>query len=363
MHMRWLPRLVVAAALLASPALVTTGCAAKGPARSKIEAPAAGVALGYDFTPGQTYSGSVQRTETLQIVGFNVSLTRSIKFGVNLTVLGPDPAHQGAHLLHAKLSAVDIVWALPPGTPVGVSEVTAAARKLLNGADIDITVDDRGNVLSIPEPPDGVSAELKLIIQQALDALEVSFYTIPDHAVKVGEQWSDDKSRGRKGKLGRFTEGKVTTTVEGLYRLSEGNTEVVQLELKSEETEVTTAKSGSHEVKRRGTATTLFAAKDGYLRHRMSDEQTFDTGNSTTFTQLTVAWTKGEKKAVAAPTKTSVQRIDDPCDPNYVGPNDCVPAGSNVQTIEGSDPCDPNYVGPDDCVPAEAAPAPDAAAK
>ncbi|MEZ4428289.1 MAG: hypothetical protein R3A51_11440 [Nannocystaceae bacterium] len=208
MHMRWLPRLVVAAALLASPALVTTGCAAKGPARSKIEAPAAGVALGYDFTPGQTYSGSVQRTETLQIVGFNVSLTRSIGFGVNLTVLGPDPAHQGAHLLHAAVGGRHRLGAAASVTrPVGVSEVTAAARKLLNGADIDITVDDRGNVLLDPRAgPTGLRRSFKLIIQQALDALEVSF-TISDHAVKVGEQWSDDKMR-RKGKLGRFTEGR-----------------------------------------------------------------------------------------------------------------------------------------------------------
>ncbi len=324
--------------------LATSGCK-RGPAMSKVEAPAAGITLQYDFTPGQLYRGHVERSETIQFVAFPANVTRSIKFDVALTVQGKDP-QRGGNLLTAKISNVDIVWGQPPASPVSVSEVKAFATQNLTGSEISFNVDDSGKVVYMPQIPPDVPQELSMAIQQALDALEFSFYEVPDRPLKIGESWDEDKKKGREGKLGRYVVGTLTTTVEGLYKLDESGVEVARLEGKETETETTTAKSGSHEVKREGKAMSLFATADGYLRERSTDYTTFDTGNSTTFTKLRVNWKKSGTGAVQAPTKVETQSINDPCSPDYVGPEECKQA-TETQSI--SDPCSPDYVGPEEC--------------
>ena len=326
-------------------ALSATGCK-RGPAMQKVEAPAAGVTLKYDFTPGTRYRGHVERSETLQFVAMPVNITRSIKFDVTLTVRGKDPSN-GGNLLTAKISNVDIVWGMPPQSPVGVSEIKAFAIQNLNNSEVNFNVDDNGKVVYMPKIPADVSPELTAAIQQALDALEFSFYEVPNRPLKIGESWDEDKQRGRKGKLGRFTEGTLTTTVEGLYKLDSG-LEVAQLESKETEIETTTAKSGSHEVKREGKAESLFATAEGYLRERTSDYTTFDTGNSTTFTKVRVSWSKTGAAQVQAPTAVETQTISDPCNPDYVGPEECQADGA-TETQNISDPCNPDYVGPEEC--------------
>jgi hypothetical protein len=333
----------------------------------KIQAPAAGLLLNYDFSPGQSYFGHIARSETMQLVGMAINITRSISFDVRLTVSGPDPERGGTRLI-AKISNVNMVWGSPPASPVSVAEIKDYAIKNLEGAEVDFSVDERGEVIYMPGIPAEVSPELTMAIQQALDALEFSFYQVPERALKIGESWTDEHQKGRKGKLGRYINGQLTTTVEGLYTLAEDGTEVAQLESKETEIETTTAKSGSHEVKREGKAKSLFATKDGYLRMRESNYTTFDTGKSTTFAKLSVTWKKTGKKTVAAPAKVETQTIKDPCSPDYVGPEECAPVDSGAtETQSITDPCDPNYVGPAECAPAaadaEQAPAGDAAPK
>lgn len=124
----------------------------------KVEAPAAGVTLKYDFTPGTRYRGHVERSETLQFVAMPVNITRSIKFDVTLTVRGKDPSN-GGNLLTAKISNVDIVWGMPPQSPVGVSEIKAFAIQNLNNSEVNFNVDDNGKVVYMPKIPADVSPE------------------------------------------------------------------------------------------------------------------------------------------------------------------------------------------------------------
>ena len=59
-----------------------------------------------------------------------------------------------------------------------------------------------------------------------------------------------------------------------------------------------------------------------------------------------VTWKKGEKVAVKSAPPVEEQSITDPCNPDYVGPEECKD-GSEQQAI--TDPCDPDYVGPEEC--------------
>lgn len=339
---------LLAASLLALP--LAQGCDS-GPKLAKLETPAAGVTLAYDLAPGQVYNGRIHRSEVINSRAGG-SVNRSIDFTANLVVLGPDD-ERGGTKVRATIANINLNWALPPAIAaiVNVSDLTKQAREALDGTEITFNVDTTGKIIYVPPIPEGVSQELGLVIQQALDALESAFYTVPERALKPGESWQDDKKRGRKGKLGRYLEGKVATTFDGLFADPKTGAPVAKLISKTEEDEVTTAKSGSHEVRREGESVILFATDGGYLASTQSELRTFDAGNSTTHTKVDVTWQKAEKKALQ--TKPETQAIDDPCHPDYVGAQDCVeqapaaPEGAETQAI--TDPCHPDYVGAEAC--------------
>jgi hypothetical protein len=89
-----------------------------------------------------------------------------------------------------------------------------------------------------------------------------------------------------------------------------------------------TARTGAHEVKKEKQTDALFAHAKKYLVTLSRETTTFDPGVSTTFANLKVSWTKSATPGnVAPPPVQKTQTIDDPCHPDYVGGEDCVPAG------------------------------------
>jgi len=314
---------------------------------TKIEAPSEGITLSYDLAIGQTYSGHVRRSETVRDALSGSSTTRSISFDVNLVVVGP--AEGGGNKVVATFTNVDLNWSLPAGIPLSLTEFTSSAKQALQGLQVDFHVGNDGQVLYRPPMPDSISPQLGIVLKGVLDVLETAFLTVPERPLQIGESWSDEKKRGREGKLGVYMTGSVTTKVAGLFR-NEAGEEIAKLEIGDKERAVTTTKEGSHENKKEGKTTSLFSTSGSYLVSTKGEITEFDTGNSTTFVKIQVDWDKGERRAVA-PTPQEVQSIVDPCDPDYVGGEECAPAGE-TQSI--NDPCDPDYVGAEECVPAEA---------
>ncbi|MEZ4384334.1 MAG: hypothetical protein R3A79_23585 [Nannocystaceae bacterium] len=332
-----------------------SGCAS-GPKMTKLEAPAEGLTLRYDLTPGQTYAGHVRRKETVRDTLSGSSMTRSISFDINLVVAGPDAEHGGNKVV-ARFSNVDLRWSLPPGTPFSIAEFTNSAKAALQGLEVDLSVDSNGKVIYVPPLPTNIDFFLTQVLQGVLDVLETAFLTVPERPLKIGESWSDKKKRGREGKLGLYMTGEVNTTVEGFYSTESGE-EVVRLMITDNERAVTTTKEGSHESKKEGKTTSHFSTSGNYLVSTTGELTEFDPGNSTTFVNLDVSWEKGERLgsvAVKQPAEET-QTIADPCDDDYVGSEECV--AGEVQSI--ADPCDDDYVGGEECVeggdaPAEAA--------
>src|SRR5262245_31812224 len=85
-------RLLLALLICAAPSL--PGCN-KAAGLTRIQAPAEGVTLRYDLTPGQVYRGSVRHSETIRAASSSTSAARSFSFDLTLTVRGPDQAHGG----------------------------------------------------------------------------------------------------------------------------------------------------------------------------------------------------------------------------------------------------------------------------
>jgi hypothetical protein len=125
---------------------------------------------------------------------------------------------------------------------------------------------------------------------------------------------------------------------------------MAKLVIQKQAQEVITTKSGSHQNEVTGKTTALFSTSGDYLAAVEGEIRKFDPTAGTTFTKMQVDWRKQSRAAIApAPQTAEVQKIDDPCHPDYVGPGECV-EGTEVQKID--DPCHPDYVGPGEC-PAE----------
>ncbi|MCB9566375.1 MAG: hypothetical protein H6710_04025 [Myxococcales bacterium] len=338
---RPLRALLTAIILLSSGPLV--GCAS-GPKLEKIEAPAEGIRLRYDLSPGQTYSGSVSHNETVRDARSGMSQNRSLSFDVSLVVAGPAP-DRGGHKIVARFSNVNLSWKLPPGLPFSLSDFTNSAKAAIQGMEVDIFVGDDGKIHHIPSVPEGAGPELGMVIKKVLEALETAFLTVPDRPLKIGETWTDEKKRGREGKLGLFVRGSVTTKVDGYYRNEQGE-EIARLQINENETAVTTTKDGSHETKKEGKVTSDFSTSGSYLVQTIGELNEYDPGEATTITKLKVTWTKGQRAGVV---QSETQSVDDPCSPDYVGSEECN-AGGETQSV--TDPCDPDYVGSEECTPA-----------
>lgn len=313
-------RWFLALLLCAAPSL--SGCK-RGPGLTRVEVPAEGVTLRYDLTPGQAYQGSVRRSSTIRAASTSTSASQGFSFDLSLRVRGADP-ERGGMAVTARFSAVEVKWSLPQGIPISVAEFNRTASAQLQGLEVDLIVDDTGKILHMPELPDELSAELRAVLQQALDALETAFLTVPARPLKVGDVWSDDKTRGRKGKLGRYTTGTVKSRVDGFYSTGEPALTVARLITDADELEITTTANGSHEVKKQTTTEALFATEQQYLVSYVSEQQIFDAGNSNTFAKTEVNWTKpASQTGAGAPAPVTVQDISDPCHPDYVGSEDC----------------------------------------
>jgi hypothetical protein len=342
-------RLLVVVTLCAAPLLA---CGDRN--MQKIEAPASGVTLAYDLSPGQVYKGKVISKETVVGTSGN-KIARGFSFDVSLVVRGPDEARGGTKVT-ARYTNVDIRWGLPGASPISITALVNKATAQLQGLEVDFNVDESGKILYMPELPDDLADDLRAVLQEALDTLETAFLSVPQRPLKIADTWKDDKTRGRKGKLGRYLEAVVTTKVDGFFRESATNTDLTRLTIDETEKEVTTAKTGSHEVTKETTTTAYFAHGGRYLHKLVRDRRVFDPGNATTFAGLDVTWTKAPAAAVGpvAPTTIKqVQEISDPCHPDYVGGEECQPAGAPGAAAETA---------PGEAAPAAPAPAPAPAA-
>lgn len=349
-----LKRLLRASLLVSALSLTGTVACSGGGSKTltPTETPADGVELKYALSPGAVYQGQVSRRESVQS-SFG-TMKRSLNFDVELTVLEVDK--RGRAKVSAIVKNLDIRWALPPDSPISVNELVENATKNLNNATIPFTVTEEGKVKDVPPMPEGLRPEESAMLETVIDGLTSAFFLVPEKRLTSGESWKDEDTKGRKGKLGRYREISNETTFDGLFKdIERQDLVVAKLTIQGETNEITTTKAGGHAVDYTSKTTALFAVDGGYLTLLEGVDNKFD-GPQTTTTKFKATWSRASGSATTVPQpdpNTETQAITDPCDADYVGPDDCVPEGAETQAI--TDPCDADYVGPDDCEPTDSA--------
>lgn len=301
-----------------------------------LEVPADGLALQYQLAAGAAFDGDIQRHET--IAAREGRFNRTLKFTVRLAVLAVDEA--GSARVAATVSNIAIDWTIP-GLPISMDEFNANAKKVLEGVTIRFNVDRQGRVSDIPAPPPSLDESTVSVLDSVIEGLTSAFYVLPEDPLTAGETWDDSDTRGREGKLGKYVEETTHGALVGLFEHAETKQKLAQLKIEQDRSETTTSKAGSTSTRVRSTTTVLFDIDADYMTE-IDSTMTSTQGPNTTTVQFGATWTRqvgGATNVVSTelPPDAKVQKISDPCNDDYVGPDDCL------------DPCNTNYMGEEPC--------------
>jgi hypothetical protein len=323
--------LCLSALLLAGVPLL--GCAPSDLTETSI--PADGIALSYDLQTGATFDGQVR----------GQPMSRSINFTVQLVVNSIDEA--GNAKVAAKVSNIELNWVVP-GLPISMNEFNAKAKARLEGVTIRFGVEPSGKVVDVPPTPAELDPAEVEVLDSIIEGLTSAFFVVPEERLTAAQGWTNEDTRGREGKLGKFTKDITRGTLAGMYEHRETKQQLAKLEIEGDKTETTTTKDGSSEIRTRSEVTVMWDTKASYMSS-ISSKMTRTQGAATTTVQFDADWTRSIAGAGVAETSTSggdsggsanVQTITDPCDDNYVGPDECL------------DPCNANYMGDQPCAEA-----------
>jgi hypothetical protein len=327
-------RLALAGCFTAALVLAAPGLGCKDKDLIETTVPAEGLELRYDLKTGATFEGQVDRRETINSRG--QSMSRSINFTVQLIVLGVDES--GNARVAATIDNINLNWNIP-GLPISMKDFNDRAKRRLQRMTIRFGVQPNGTVFDIPAaPPELDEAEVS-VLESVIDGLTSAFFVLPDERLAAaGQGWEDVSTRGREGKLGKYTVETTRGKLAGVFERRGSAQQLVKLSIDTDKSETTKTKDGSTEIRTRGDTTVLFDAQDRYLAsvestQRRTQGPTITTVNFKAHWQRSIAGTDAPGTMV----EPQVQSISDPCDDDYVGPDDCL------------DPCNSNYMGEEQC--------------
>ena len=302
---RKLRRLLLSAALGASVAAL--GCDKN---LTEVEVPEAGVSLRYDLTPGQVYNGHVKWKNIIEAGG--QQLITNLDFDVELLVTGIQDDH--GPLLRAKTKNIKVNVSVPDGVPPEATGLSPDVAKQLNGVEIAFNADAQGKISNAPEPPEDLDKLAKATVRQLTAGVLAGLVRVPETQLKKGETWTPNYTRD-----GITTTG--TGTFESMVQDETGaSLAKLWLDVKSEgETEAVGTKM---KVSRAQTIAVLFPTAPGFPTS-IKRKGTFQLPMGDVSTNIEVTWARGEKRKVEANSAAEVQAITNPCDGDYVGPEEC----------------------------------------
>jgi hypothetical protein len=283
-----------------------------------VEAPAEGITLRYDLSPGQTYDGNVRMRNTIRSpVG---DVIQTIEFDVVLLASGIGSAER--QLMIATVDDIGFDLRLPDGIPAeAAGGLTPELAAQLNGLELRFQLDQLGDVSEMPEPPKDQPPQVQAMIGMLAGALSSAFVRVPDKPIKKGESW-DASGEPQPGQEDLVRTG--SGTFKGMARDAERNEELVKLDLSGKTEGTVDANGKKQKISSEQKANVLFSVTAGFPAKVARKRSGAAAGIGDMFTEIDADWTKGERKAVQVEPQAVVQEINDPCDPDYVGAEDCV---------------------------------------
>jgi len=299
---------VVLALALSLPA----GCGKTKSKLTEVAVPEAGVSMRYDLAPGQEYAGHVKVRNTLPTPVGDVLTT--LEFDVALVVTGSEDA--SGKLVQATVKGIGLDLRLPEGVTPEMIGLDPQVAKGLDGTELKFNLGDHGEVNNEPEPPESAPLPTKAILGMITTGLMSAFVRVPEQPVKDGESW-DAKSKESDVTVKSAT---VTGTLAGLGRNAAGE-DIAQLVYAAN---IEAEKQGQA-IKIKQDVKASFSTTGGYpvtVERKINNELV---GQATVLIEIEAEWKKGGKQAVevSSPPTGEVQAITDPCDPDYVGAEEC----------------------------------------
>jgi hypothetical protein len=303
---------------------------------TEVAVPDEGVTLRYDLTPGQVYAGHVKVRNAITTPAGEI-VTR-IEFDVDLLVTGN--RDETGPLLTATVKTIKVDAQVPDGIPKEMTGLSDEVAKQLEGVEISFNIDERGKVSNLPDPPADLPMPVKATLAQLTSGILFGLVRVPETSLKKGQTWTPEPTReDPKVKV----EG--TGTFEGMVQSASGIS-LAKLSLESRSEGEREAEGQKLNISSSQQVAVLFAPEAGFPTEVKRNLRSTLGAAGDLVGEAEVTWTKGEKRDVKAAPAGEVQEKSDPCDPDYVGPQECKD-GSEQQNI--TDPCDPDYVGPEEC--------------
>jgi hypothetical protein len=311
----WSACLVVGLAL----GLALPGCGKDKTKITKVAVPDSGVQLRYDLTGGQSYGGHVRMRNNVQTpMG---DLIQAIEFDVDL-VVGSEAGEASTVL--ARCSKIEFDLRLPQGLPDAMAmQIPPEAVKAAEGMEVQFKLDTRGQLTEMPEPPGDAEPAMQAVIGMVAGALQSAFVELPEEHLKEGATWNaaSGEDTGRTG-TGKF---------EGMGVDKASGENVARLSYAYERAGAPQGEGEGPRVQGTQKVEALFST-NGYA---MKIERTINaeiSGLGGMVSEVEVAWKKLDKRAVAPAAQPGgeEQAVTDPCDPDYVGAEEC-PAAAPAQ--------------------------------
>ena len=304
---------------------------------TEVQTPDAGVALKYDLTPGQVYEGHVKLRNQINTPAGDI--VTKVEFDVDLLVTGARDAT--GPLLTATVKNIVVDAIVPDGIPKEMTGLSQEVAGQLNGVEISFNFDEQGKVSNVPDPPDNLPMPVKATLGLLTSGILYGLVRVPQTTLKKGQTWTPESQRDDDDMT-------VTGsgTFDGMVRDDKSGASLAKLSIASTSQGEREAEGTKLKIESSQTVAVLFLAEAGFPAEVKRDFKMAIGDAGDLIGEAEVVWKKGAKREVEVVPQGEVQDITDPCDPDYVGPEECKD-GSEQQNI--TDPCDPDYVGPGEC--------------
>lgn len=328
-------RRLVLAVLLAFTGPALWGCSVS-PELKRVHTPRDGVALAYALEPGNGFEGTLRLGNTRAIEGLSAPLGQTATCDVIMAVVGTSPS--GTEI-RATFTSIELDWDLPPTATYSSEELLELAQEQLRGMQVTFTVRPDGRVQALPAAPADAPPELREVIETMLLGLEAFFVPLPPDPLTRRDEWTEGFEHATAEGLAQALE--QTLRLEGSYEDRDEGLVLRRLAFEQSRREQRPGDDGPVRVERRIDGHLMFATT-GYPAEIDRETRELDPVRGVVFRKVKANWTRARSivPELVAPVTNDVQAIDDPCNPDYVGPRLCQEPPASPQAPASEAPGD-----------------------
>jgi hypothetical protein len=306
------------AVLLAFTGPALSGCSVS-PELKRVHTPRDGVTVAYVLEPGSGFEGTLRLGNTRQVEGLTAPLSQTATCDVILAVVGIGPA--GTEV-RATFTSIELDWDLPPSATYSSQELLELAQEQLRGMQVTFTVRPDGRVQALPAPPADAPPELREVIETMLLGLESFFVPLPPQPLTLRNEHTDRFEHTTAD--GMMQKLEQTVRLDGTYEDPDEELVMRRLVIEQSRREQRLGDGAPVRVERKITGHLMFATT-GFPAEVDRETRELDPVRGVVFRKVKSNWTRARSivPELVAPVTNDVQAIDDPCNPDYVGPRLC----------------------------------------